>query len=97
MELNQAVSHIRTTKNLALPYGSLDRETLHLRAYTDASFATNDDHSSQLGFVVLLCDAEDRCHILDFASRKCKRVVRGSVGITDHTALKTLKMPKGAL
>lgn len=43
-------------------------------------FATNDDLSSQLGFVVLLCDASDRCHILDFSSRKSKRVVRSILG-----------------
>ena len=48
------------------------------RAYVDVSFATNEDHSSQFGYVILLCDVNDRCHFLDFASKNCKRVV-GSI------------------
>lgn len=75
-ELNRAIHRVRSTPDLSLRYGPLDRGSLHLRAYVDASFASNDDHSSQLGYVILLCDGEDRCHVLDFASRKCKRVVR---------------------
>lgn len=61
-------------------YGSLDRGSLHPRYYADASVASNDDISSRLAYVVLLYDAEDRCHILDYESRKCKRVVRSNMG-----------------
>ena len=75
-DLNSAIRRVKLSVNIKLKYSPLDKETLHLRAYVDASFATNDDHSSQLGYVILLCDSQDRCHILDFASRKCKRVVR---------------------
>ena len=75
-ELYKAVLRVRSSMDLFLRYEPLDISTLHIRAYVDASFATNDDHSSQLGYVILLCDAMDRCHFLDFASKKCKRVVR---------------------
>lgn len=56
-------------------YGPLDRKTLNIRTYTDGSFDSNDDHSSQLGYVVLLWDTQDSFHILDYESRKCKRIV----------------------
>lgn len=75
-ELNKAMRYASETANLVLSYGRLDRKTLHLRAYADASFATNDDNSSQLGYIVLLADASNRCHVLSYASRKSRRVVR---------------------
>ena len=57
-------------------YYPLDLDTLHLRVYSDASFASNDDSTSQLGYIILLCDANDRCHVLSFSSKKSKRNVR---------------------
>lgn len=61
---------------MTLKYPRLDVSTLHLRAYADSSFANNYDSSSQMGFIILLCDSTGRAHVLNFASRKCKRVVR---------------------
>lgn len=39
---------------------------------------------SQLGFLVLLCDATDKTNILHFASYKSKRVVRSVIGGKCH-------------
>jgi len=39
---------------------SLDRETLSFRVYADAFFSSNDDYSSQLGYIVVLCDGKHR-------------------------------------
>ena len=69
-KLNKAILRVRSSLDLFLTYETLDISTLHIRAYIDASFATNEDHSSQLGYVILLCDANDRCHFLDFASKR---------------------------
>jgi len=74
--LNAAVKAARARQGLGLQYPPLDTTSLRLRAYADASFATNDDHSSQLGFLILLADASGRAHVLSFSSRKSKRVVR---------------------
>lgn len=63
-----------------LRYGKLRYRTIPIRVYTDASFGTNDDLTSQLGYVVLLCDADNNCLLLDFSSKKCKRVVRSILG-----------------
>ena len=51
-------------------------------AYSEASFASNRDLSSQIGFMVLLTDDSHRCHILvHWSSKKCARVTRSILGI----------------
>lgn len=63
-----------------LRFGPLDFGSIHLRVYSDAAFATNEDLSSQLGYIVIITDKSDRCHILDFSSKKSKRAVRSIMG-----------------
>ncbi|OSX79162.1 hypothetical protein BU14_0085s0013 [Porphyra umbilicalis] len=74
--LNATLKAARARQGLNLRYPPLDTTSLRLRAYADASFATNDDHSSQLGYIIMLADASRRVHVLGFSSRKSKRVVR---------------------
>lgn len=62
-----------------MTYKPLDNETLGIRAYADASFATNADHSSQVGYIILLCDSSGGAHVLSFSSRKSRRVVRSAI------------------
>lgn len=76
MLLNSAIKKMKSTPELSLKYCKLDEAILHIRVYTDASFGTNDDMTSQLGLLVLLCDNEDKVHIMDVGSKKWKRVVR---------------------
>lgn len=49
--------------------------TLHLCAYAHASIANKDDHVSQIGYVVLLCDSTDNCPVLAYWSKRAHRVV----------------------
>lgn len=63
-----------------LRYKPLNIDTIHMRVYADASLRSNDDLSSQLGYLVLLCDKDNRCHILDYGSKKSRRVVRSIMG-----------------
>ena len=58
----------------------LEPESLQIRAYTDASFSTNTDHSLQLGFIVLLSDKPDNAFILHYAGYKSRRVARSVLG-----------------
>jgi hypothetical protein len=51
-------------------------ETLKLYVFTDASFANNQDLSSQMGFLIALVDAEGNANIVHWQSVKCKRVTR---------------------
>ena len=75
-DLNKAIKRIQKTKDLSLVYPKLDKRILHLRVYSDASSASNDDHSSQLGYLILLADDANRCHVIACSSKKSKHIVR---------------------
>lgn len=79
-ELNHAIRDAHNHPDRGLVYDKLDKDSLHLRVYVDASFASNDDMSSQLGFIILLCDDHNRFHVIELSSRKSKRVVRSIMG-----------------
>ncbi|RFU29713.1 hypothetical protein B7463_g6637, partial [Scytalidium lignicola] len=57
-----------------LRFVKLDKNTLQLLVFTDASFANNKDLSSQIGYVLALADGEGNANILHWSSIKCKRV-----------------------
>lgn len=44
--------------------------------FTDASFANNQDLSSQIGYVIALADDNNNANIIHWSSLKCKRVTR---------------------
>ena len=44
--------------------------------FTDASFANNKDNTSQIGFIIILVDSDNRANIIYWSSIKCKRVTR---------------------
>lgn len=54
--------------------------SLHLKVFSDSSFANNLDLSSQLGYIVLICDKHDRCNIIHYSSHKSRRIVRSVLG-----------------
>lgn len=53
-----------------------DQQSLMIKAYSDASFALNEEHSSQIGYVILLFDSSWRVHILYYSRKMSKRVVK---------------------
>ncbi len=58
----------------------LDLDTLHIRDYSNASFATNLRHTLQLGYIIIPCDKDDNASILHYASYKSRRVARSVLG-----------------
>lgn len=78
--LNSAIIKLKSDLSLTLKYERLNEDSLQLRVYTDASFGTNRDYSTQLGYIVMLCDKYNKAHMLDFESRKCKRITRSVMG-----------------
>ena len=62
--LNRIIKHLRATKDVCLQFPKLDLESLQLSFYSDASFNNKDDHSSQLGYVILLMDGTGSCCVL---------------------------------
>ncbi len=75
-QYNTTVRYLQDTRHLSLRMCKLDLESPHVRAYTDASFSTNTDHSSQLGYIVLLANKHDNACVLHYASYKSRRVAR---------------------
>lgn len=78
--LNAIHKHLRTVPDLPLRFPKLDRKTLQLRVYSDASFASNTDGSSHLGYIIFLTDASGTCQPLYWSSHKSKRVTRSFLG-----------------
>jgi hypothetical protein len=59
-----------------LQFVKLDKASLKLLVFTDASFANNKDLSSQIGYILVLADANRQANIIHWSSIKCKRVTR---------------------
>lgn len=78
--VNKAISGLVNNAKGGLQYIKLTSGKFQLRAYADASFASNDDMTSQLGYLILLCDEDNNCNIIEFVSKKSKRVVRSIMG-----------------
>ena len=62
--LNKLICRIKDSADMILKYRTLEMRSLHLRVYSDASFAWNKDKSSQLGYTIMLADSRGTCHIL---------------------------------
>lgn len=52
---------------------------MHIRCYADAPFASNDDISSQIVFIIVLCDSLDQSHIIEYRIHKSRKVVRSAL------------------
>jgi hypothetical protein len=59
-----------------LKFVQLDKTSLKLLVFTDASFANNKDLSSQIGYVIVMADSNNQANIIHWSSIKCKRVTR---------------------
>lgn len=61
---------------MGLPHGPLDVKSAHACLHADASFATFDDRSSPHRFMTLLSEDNERCHLINYSSKKAKCIVR---------------------
>ncbi|KAA8493483.1 Transposon Ty1-BL Gag-Pol polyprotein [Porphyridium purpureum] len=59
---------------VAIHYAPLDPDTPRIRVFADASYGSNEDFTSQLGFVVFLGDSSETIHYLHSTSHKAKQV-----------------------
>lgn len=78
--LNHVIKHLKRTQDMAIKYPVLDRDTLRLKCYSDASYADNADGSSQLGYIIFLSDASEVCQPLAWSSHKSRRMTRLVLG-----------------
>lgn len=77
---NDTVNELKSNPSRGLKMRKLDLSSLHIKAFSDSSFANNDDKSSQLGFIIVLADKLDNCNVLYFSSHKSRRIVRSVLG-----------------
>jgi hypothetical protein len=76
--VNDCIRHLRATSGTKMQYPKLNRRTLRLLVYSDASFANRPDLSSQLGHIVFSSDATGKCVLLTWSSHKACRTTRSS-------------------
>lgn len=70
---NNTTRHFKTSEARCLLYSEVSKVDSHIRVCADASFAGKEDLSSQLGFIVLICDSSNRAHVVEKYSKKSKR------------------------
>lgn len=78
--LHSIVLQLKKTRGLNLKFPKLDKSSLHLRVYSNASFANNYDKFSQSGYIIFMADKENACQPLCWSSQKSKRVTRSVLG-----------------
>lgn len=61
---NNTFYYLKDTKEQVLFMQKQDCNTLLLKVFYDATFANNADVSSQLGYIIPLCEGQDRCNII---------------------------------
>jgi hypothetical protein len=74
--LNKTLQWQSDNPTRGLKFVPLDLETPSIKVFTDSSFANNRDLSSQIGYLIVLADAQGRANIVHYASIKCQRVTR---------------------
>ena len=62
--LNKRLQWQMENKNRGLRFVPLDLTTLKLIVFTDASFTNNKDNTSQIGFIIILADSDNRANII---------------------------------
>lgn len=77
---NKFVQYCHDDDSVSLCFVKLDLETVHVTVFTDASFSTTGEITSELGVVVLLRDSKGRCNLIHASSLKEKRRAKSVLG-----------------
>jgi hypothetical protein len=73
---SSTVAFLRSTCDVVLVFPDLQND-FRLVCYSDGSFGTNADHTSQLGYLIMLMETAKNAHILTWFIRKSARVTVG--------------------
>lgn len=74
--MNKIITHVKQTPELTLRHHPLDPFSLRLLAFSDSSFASNPDLSTQLGYIAIMTDQTVKANVLHYTSYKSRRIVR---------------------
>lgn len=79
-QINSTVRTLKRHPKKGIRHRRLDHKTLRIQVYSDSSFANNRDSTSQMGYIILLADAHNKCNIVQYRSFKSKRITRSVIG-----------------
>jgi hypothetical protein len=74
--LNRRIQWQIENASRGIRFAKLDKNTLQILVFSDASFANNRDLSSQMGYIIVLADSTNTANIIHWSSTKCRRVTR---------------------
>lgn len=74
--LKKITKILKDTAEQGLHFVKLGLDTARIVLISDASFANTKDLRSQLGYLVLMVDANEDCNILHYASNRSKIISR---------------------
>lgn len=75
----KVILHVSKSPDAGIKIPKLDLDTTSLVVFSDAGLAGNFDLSSQIGFVIALVDGNGKANLLDYSSRKCRRITHSSL------------------
>lgn len=74
--LNQAITQLKDKTIAGLKYQTLDSKSAKLMVFSDTSFGSNNDSTSQLGYIITMTDEHGISNVLHYSSTKSRRVTR---------------------
>lgn len=85
-KLNKVLKHLDDTKHQGLSFVKLDTDSARILSMTYASFANAPGVKSQVGYIIVLLEKNDRCYIFHYGSNRCQ-IVCPSVSTAEMHAL----------
>lgn len=74
INLNRVVFKAKRHSDCGILQHKISLDSLQLIVYCDAAFSSNKDHTSQLGYIIMLTDDSHKCNIIHYSSAKSRRV-----------------------
>lgn len=76
IKMNKHIARSKANADIQLKFVPVDQKSLRLAVFSDASFASNQDLSSQLGYIIAIADNHGNANIIHYQSIKSKRVTK---------------------
>lgn len=74
--LNKLIKIWKENPHLGIRFVPLEMQTIRVIVFVDASFTSNEDLTSQHGFLICLADGKSNANIVHYSSLKSKRITR---------------------
>ena len=75
-DVKKVIRYIRNTDEILIKFPGLDQELPKIIAFADSSFGNSRDGGTQLGYIIILADGNQKCSIIVYRYYKARRNVR---------------------